>query len=77
MTAGTGSSFPISTRALVTSAPNSAFEIHELQLDALREGEVLVRVVATGICHTDLTVGAMFPPEFFPRVLGHEGAGVV
>lgn len=57
--------------------PGSPFEIDEVEIDALREGEVLVQVVATGLCHTDLAVASMFPPEFFPRVLGHEGAGVV
>lgn len=79
MTTGTGSSSVslARTRALVSTAPGSSFEVQELDLDTLREGEVLVRVVATGLCHTDLTVGSMFPPEFFPRVLGHEGAGIV
>lgn len=79
MTTGTRSSSTAiaTTRALVTTGPGSSFEVQELELDALRDGEVLVKVVATGLCHTDLTVGAMFPPEFFPRVLGHEGAGVV
>src|SRR5690348_6311770 len=75
MTTGTRSSS--STRALVSNAPGAPFELENLELDALREGEVLVRVVATGLCHTDLTVGSRFPPEYFPRVLGHEGAGVV
>lgn len=79
MTAGTRSSSatPTTTRALVANGPGAPFEIGDLELDALREGEVLVQVVATGLCHTDLTVGSMFPPEFFPRVLGHEGAGIV
>lgn len=79
MTAGTrsSSSAPTTTRALVAKGPGTAFEISELQLDGLRDGEVLVQVVGTGLCHTDLTVGSMFPPEFFPRVLGHEGAGIV
>jgi Zn-dependent alcohol dehydrogenase len=38
---------------------------------------VLVRMVATGLCHTDLTMGSFLPPEMFPNVFGHEGAGVV
>ena len=38
---------------------------------------MLVRVVATGLCHTDLTVPTMLPQEMFPHVFGHEGAGVV
>ena len=77
MSTGTGSSSPAVTRALVMNGPNAPFEVSELELDALRGGEVLVKVVATGLCHTDLTVSSMFPPEFFPRVLGHEGAGIV
>lgn len=79
MTTGTRSSSaaPTTTQALVLTAPGTPFEVAELELDALRAGEVLVQVVATGLCHTDLTVAAMFPPEFFPRVLGHEGAGIV
>lgn len=77
MSSGTGSSFPSATRAIVSVGPTDPFEIQEVELDALREDEVLVKVVASGLCHTDLTVSAMSPPEFFPRVMGHEGAGIV
>jgi aryl-alcohol dehydrogenase len=38
---------------------------------------VLVRIVATGLCHTDITMKGFLPPEMFPNVFGHEGAGVV
>lgn len=62
---------------MLSRGPGASFEVAELDLDTLRADEVLVQVVATGLCHTDLTVGSMFPPEFFPRVLGHEGAGIV
>lgn len=61
----------------MATGPGVPFEVQDVELDALRDGEVLVEVVATGLCHTDLTVSSMFPPDFFPRVLGHEGAGVV
>lgn len=53
------------------------FTFAEVELDDPRPDEVLVRVVATGLCHTDLTVPTMLPAEMFPTVLGHEGAGVV
>ena len=49
----------------------------ELQLDDLREDEVRVRLVATGICHTDAIVRDGVYPTPLPAVLGHEGAGVV
>ncbi|MGC9538909.1 NAD(P)-dependent alcohol dehydrogenase [Streptomyces sp. UG1] len=48
-----------------------------MALDAPREGEVLVRMVASGICHTDLHFRGILPPEGGPYVFGHEGAGVV
>ncbi len=57
------------------STPDFAFT--EVELDEPRADEVLVRVVATGLCHTDLTVPTMLPEEMFPTVMGHEGSGVV
>ena len=54
------------------------FTVEDLELDDARSDEVLVRMVATGMCHTDL-LSRELPPEFFagPQVYGHEGAGVV
>jgi aryl-alcohol dehydrogenase len=54
------------------------FTVEDLELDDPRSDEVLVRMVATGMCHTDL-LSRELPPEFFagPQVYGHEGAGVV
>jgi aryl-alcohol dehydrogenase len=49
-------------------------QIESLELDAPRDHEVLVRIVAAGICHTDLFAPALFP---LPAVFGHEGAGIV
>jgi aryl-alcohol dehydrogenase len=49
-------------------------QIESLELDAPGEHEVLVRIVAAGICHTDLFAPALFP---LPAVFGHEGAGIV
>ncbi|WP_183096335.1 NAD(P)-dependent alcohol dehydrogenase [Nocardioides stalactiti] len=59
------------------TATEHEFVFTEVELDDPRPDEVLVRVVATGLCHTDLTVPTMLPAEMFPTVLGHEGAGVV
>ncbi|HEX7739972.1 MAG TPA: NAD(P)-dependent alcohol dehydrogenase [Marmoricola sp.] len=65
------------TTAAVVNAPGGAFEFEEVELDEPRADEVLVRIVASGLCHTDLSVRDMLPAEMFPRVFGHEGAGVV
>lgn len=63
--------------AAVLEAYDTPFDLHEVEVDDPREGEVLVRVVASGICHTDglaQHADLPFPP---PGVLGHEGSGVV
>jgi aryl-alcohol dehydrogenase len=65
------------TRAAVVEGQGQPFTIAEVELDEPREDEVLVRMVATGICHTDITMGHFLPAEMFPNVFGHEGAGVV
>src|SRR5205809_1675765 len=66
------------TRAAVAFAPKQPLEIVELDLDGPKEGEVLVEIMATGICHTDAYTLDGFDSEgLFPSVLGHEGAGVV
>ncbi|MFP6712218.1 MAG: zinc-dependent alcohol dehydrogenase family protein [Rhodospirillales bacterium] len=52
-------------------------KIEELDLDGPREGEVLVRVAAAGICHSDLSVLEGVRPRPLPMALGHEGSGVV
>src|SRR3954464_15691911 len=65
------------TRAAVVEGPGQPFTMSEVELDAPREDEVLVRMVAPGLCHTDLTMGSFLPAEMFPNVFGHEGAGVV
>ncbi|NGO47736.1 NAD(P)-dependent alcohol dehydrogenase [Streptomyces ureilyticus] len=65
------------TLAAVVEAPGAAFALQEIQLDEPHPNEVLVRMVAAGLCHTDLTVQAGHLPFALPGVLGHEGAGVV
>ena len=51
--------------------------IEELELDPPREGELLVRMAASGVCHSDLHTARGVHPTAVPTVLGHEGAGVV
>jgi aryl-alcohol dehydrogenase len=67
----------ITTRAAVVEKPGAAFTVQEVTLDEPRADEVLVRMVAAGLCHTDLGVRAGGIPFRLPGVLGHEGAGVV
>jgi aryl-alcohol dehydrogenase len=64
-------------RAAVVAQKGGPFELRELELGPLREDEVLVRVVASGICHTDLICRDQWLPVPLPAVLGHEGAGVI
>jgi aryl-alcohol dehydrogenase len=63
--------------AAVTRAPASAFTIEQIQLEAPRADEVLVRIVGVGLCHTDLVGVAGAFPMSLPAVFGHEGAGIV
>jgi aryl-alcohol dehydrogenase len=65
------------TRAAVVEGQGQPFTMADVELEAPRDDEVLVRMVATGLCHTDITMGSFLPPEMFPNVFGHEGAGVV
>lgn len=66
------------TRAAVAFAAGKPLEIAEVDLEGPKEGEVLVEVKATGICHTDaFTLSGGDPEGIFPSILGHEGAGVV
>jgi len=67
----------LAVRAAVIRNANADFEIEDLTLDAPREREVLVRIVAAGMCHTDAAVCSRELPTPLPVVLGHEGAGVV
>ena len=63
--------------AAVTPAKSQPFSLATLDLDDPRDDEVLVRVVATGLCHTDLVCRDQAYPVPLPAVLGHEGAGIV
>jgi aryl-alcohol dehydrogenase len=63
--------------AAVVEEKGARFELHELELGEPRPDEVVVRVVAAGVCHTDLIIRDQWYPVPLPLVLGHEGAGVV
>ena len=66
------------TRAAVAWKANSPLVIEEIDLQGPQNGEVLVRMIATGVCHTDLfTLSGDDPEGIFPTILGHEGGGIV
>jgi S-(hydroxymethyl)glutathione dehydrogenase/alcohol dehydrogenase len=66
------------TRAAVAFEAGKPLEVVEVDLEGPREGEVLVEIMATGICHTDeFTRSGDDPEGLFPAILGHEGSGVV
>src|SRR5262245_22600946 len=65
-------------RAAVLEQFGAPLQVQEVELDEPRAGEVLVRLAACGVCHTDLyTASGADPSGYSPAVLGHEGAGVV
>jgi S-(hydroxymethyl)glutathione dehydrogenase/alcohol dehydrogenase len=65
-------------RAAVAWEPNKPLSIEEVDLETPRRGEVLVKLKATGVCHTDAyTLSGADPEGIFPVILGHEGAGIV
>ncbi len=65
-------------RAAIATKAGAPLEVTTVQLEGPRDGEVLVEIKATGICHTDeFTLSGADPEGIFPAILGHEGAGVV
>ncbi len=64
-------------RAAVARATHSPLSLEHLEMDEPRSDEILVRVVATGVCHTDIAMRDQVFPVPQPVVLGHEGAGIV
>ena len=65
-------------RAAVLEEFGKPLEVQEIDLAEPKAGEALVRLVACGVCHTDLyTASGADPSGYAPTVLGHEGAGVV
>ena len=66
------------TRAAVAFEAKKPLELLEIDLEGPQEGEVLVEIKATGICHTDAyTLSGKDPECLFPSIMGHEGAGIV
>ncbi|HVU04047.1 MAG TPA: S-(hydroxymethyl)glutathione dehydrogenase/class III alcohol dehydrogenase [Polyangiaceae bacterium] len=66
------------TRAAVAYEAGKPLVVEDVELDGPREGEVLVEIRATGVCHTDeFTRSGSDPEGLFPVIFGHEGAGVV
>ncbi|MEO1251924.1 MAG: S-(hydroxymethyl)glutathione dehydrogenase/class III alcohol dehydrogenase [Pseudomonadota bacterium] len=66
------------TRAAIAIEPNKPLIIEEVDLEGPKAGEVLVEIMATGICHTDAyTLEGKDSEGIFPSILGHEGAGIV
>lgn len=76
---GSNSMAATSTRAIVAhdTLQNGGWKMEEVHLRDLKEGELLVEMVATGVCHTDALIGGIpagaAPIAFYPRILGHEG----
>lgn len=64
-------------RALVVEAKDAPFKVQEIELAEPGRGEALVRIAASGVCHTDAITRAGDLPMPFPCVLGHEGSGTV
>lgn len=64
-------------RAAVLYAFNEPFKIESVELQEPRQGEVLVKLAASGVCHTDLSVQRGIVPMRPPIIIGHEGAGTV
>src|SRR6516162_6537839 len=66
------------TRAAVAHKAGDPLTIETVELDGPKDGEVLLEIKATGICHTDAyTLSGADPEGLFPAILGHEGAGIV
>ena len=66
------------SRAAVAWEAGKPLSLEEVDVDPPKKGEALVRIVATGVCHTDAyTLSGADPEGFFPRILGHEGGGIV
>ena len=75
---GTIRSMTTEGRACILEEPGAPAVVREITIDPPGPGEVLVRLVASGVCHTDLTVKNLNGNGMkFPIVLGHEGAGFV
>ncbi len=66
----------IKAQGVIARGPDQ-YELEEMEVDPPGPGEILVRILASGVCHTELHVIHGTWPEGFPYLLGHEGAGIV
>jgi len=68
----------IKSKAAVAWGPGEPLKMEEVDVELPKKGEVLVRIVASGVCHTDaFTLSGEDPEGVFPSILGHEGGGIV
>ena len=66
------------SKAAIAFSAGATLSIEEVDLEGPKSGEVLIEVMATGVCHTDAyTLSGGDPEGLFPSILGHEGAGIV
>ena len=68
----------ITARGVISREPNKPGVVEEFRIDPPGPNEVLVRILASGVCHTDLSAkNGLFGTEPFPWLLGHEGSGII
>src|SRR3982750_4047228 len=68
----------LTARGVIARTPGAAAEVEEFLIDDPGANEVLVRILASGVCHTDLGVKmGVYGTSGYPFLLGHEGAGVI
>jgi len=68
----------IKSKAAIAWGPNKPLTIEEVDVELPKKGEVLVKIIASGVCHTDaFTLSGEDPEGIFPAILGHEGGGIV
>ena len=68
----------IKSKAAIAWGPNKPLTIEEIDVELPKKGEVLVKIIASGVCHTDaFTLSGEDPEGIFPVILGHEGGGIV
>ena len=68
----------ITCKAAVAWGANQPLKIEQVQVAPPKKGEVRIKIIATGVCHTDAyTLGGFDPEGLFPTILGHEGGGIV
>ncbi|MBA6365490.1 alcohol dehydrogenase catalytic domain-containing protein, partial [Colwellia sp. BRX8-8] len=66
------------SKAAIAWGPNKPLTIEEIDVELPKKGEVLVKIIASGVCHTDaFTLSGEDPEGIFPVILGHEGGGIV